>query len=119
MENVTVDQEAQAKAYRALLQPLFAQPWCAGFFIWRTYADPQDVSQEQEWGFSPRGKLAELELRDAFAAQWASDGGDLWAPWAGVTIGLDRGRALGVQRARTPGVYAWELSPSLDALFLR
>jgi hypothetical protein len=42
-----------------------------GFFVWRTYADPDDVSQEAEWGFSPRGKLAELVVRDAFAARFA------------------------------------------------
>ena len=42
--------------------------------MWRLYADPDDLSQEAEWGFSPRGKLAELVLRDAFAARWAADG---------------------------------------------
>jgi hypothetical protein len=41
--------------------------------VWRVYSDPDDVSQEAEWGFSPRGKLAELVVRDAFAAGWASD----------------------------------------------
>jgi hypothetical protein len=101
MVNVRLDQEAQARAYRALLAPLADEPWCAGFFVWRTYADPNDVSQEAEWGYSPRGKLAELVLRDAFAAAWASDGG------------RDRYRALFAHRARTPGVHGWEPSPSL------
>jgi hypothetical protein len=32
------------------------------------------MSQEAEWGFSPRGKEAELVVRDAFGARWASDG---------------------------------------------
>ena len=81
------EERAQAMAYRALLAPLVERPWCAGFFVWRTYADPEDVSQEAEWGFSPRGKLAELELRDAFTSRWASDGNDLWASWAGIDIG--------------------------------
>jgi hypothetical protein len=31
------------------------------------------VSQEPEWGFSPEGKLAELVVRDAFAARWAGE----------------------------------------------
>lgn len=106
MENVVVDQRAQAKAYRALLTPLLDRNWFAGFFVWRTYADPGDVSQEQEWGFSPRGKLAELEMRDAFAARWASDPHDLWASW------------IGIHRARTPGRYAWELSPSLASFIV-
>ena len=68
--------------------------------MWRLYADPADVSQEAEWGFSPRGKLAELVLRDAFTAPWASDG-----PWL-------PGATAGRHRARTPGLHMWELDPS-------
>ena len=73
MKNVKVDEQAQARAYWALLAPLLDEPYFAGFFVWRVYADPDDVSQEAEWGFSPRGKLAELVVRDAFAASWAAD----------------------------------------------
>jgi hypothetical protein len=67
-------QAAQDRAYTALLAPLFDESWFAGLFVWRFYADPDDMSQEAEWGFSPRGKLAELAVRDAFAAQWSADG---------------------------------------------
>jgi hypothetical protein len=74
MKDVVVDELAQADAYRALLAPLLDEPWFAGAFVWRTYSDPDDVSQESEWGFNPRGKLAELVLRDAYAAWWAADG---------------------------------------------
>ena len=74
MSNVLPDQAAQATAYRALLAAFVDEPWFAGFFVWRLYADPDDISQEAEWGFSPRGKQAELALRDAFAAHWAGDG---------------------------------------------
>jgi hypothetical protein len=74
MSAVKVDEGAQADAYAALLAPLIDAPFVAGAFLWRLYADPDDVSQESEWGFSPRGKLAELVLRDAYAAHWASDG---------------------------------------------
>lgn len=74
MQGVVVDELAQADAYRALLAPLVNAEWFAGFFVWRVYADPDDASQEAEWGFSPRGKLAELVLRDAFSASWAADG---------------------------------------------
>ncbi|MEO6600099.1 MAG: hypothetical protein ABIQ16_09525 [Polyangiaceae bacterium] len=74
MSHVQPDQAAQAEAYRALLSPLIDEPWFAGFFVWRLYADPDDMSQEAEWGFSPRGKQAELVLRDAFRAHWAGDG---------------------------------------------
>jgi len=106
MKNVVIDQQAQATAYRALLAPLLDQRWCAGWFVWRTYADPNDVSQEAEWGFSPRGKLAELVVRDAFATVWAADGRGLWASWAGA------------HRARTPGIHAWEISPPLSTLLV-
>jgi hypothetical protein len=93
MTNVTVDEAAQDRAYFGLLAPLMDAPWLAGAFVWRLYADPNDVSQEAEWGFSPRGKLAELTLRDAFHARWASDG-----PWP-------TGGALVRLAAETPGVF--------------
>ena len=61
---------------------------CEG--VWREYADPDDTSQEPPWGFSPRGKLAELVVRDAFATRWACD--PWWRPaWA--------------EAALTPGIY--------------
>jgi hypothetical protein len=101
MKGVRVDERAQAQAYAALIAPLLDARWCAGFFVWRTYADPDDVSQEAEWGFSPRGKLAELLVRDAFTARWAVDGPRLI------------GSSLGRHRARTPGIHAWEMSPEL------
>ncbi len=90
MHGVRVDEPAQAAAYRALVAPLLDEPDFAGFFVWRVYADPDDVSQEAPWGFSPRGKLAELVVRDAFAAGWACD------PWWRPRWG---------ERAATPGVY--------------
>ena len=55
---------AQAEAYRALVAPLLDEPNFAGFFVWRLYSDPDDVSQEAEWGFSPRGKHAESVVRE-------------------------------------------------------
>jgi hypothetical protein len=96
MKDVILDQRSQAEAYTALIAPFLDARYCAGFFVWRLYADPADVSQEAEWGFSPRGKLAELPLRDAFTARWAADG--RWTP----------GDALGRHRARTPGIFGWE-----------
>jgi hypothetical protein len=75
MSDVHVDEAAQAQAYRALLEPILDEPYFAGFFVWRTYSDPDDTSQEAPWGFSPRGKQAESVVRDAFSARWACD------PW--------------------------------------
>jgi hypothetical protein len=77
MKEVHVDEVAQAQAYLGLLAPLLDEPSFLGFFVWRVYADPDDVSQEAEWGFSPRGKLAELVVRDAYTALWAADGPSL------------------------------------------
>jgi hypothetical protein len=92
MSHVVADQTAQADGYRALLSAFVDEPWFAGFFMWRLYADPDDMSQEAEWGFSPRGKQAELVLRDAFAAHWAGDGeteiGS--ALWRGAAEGVGR-----------------------------
>jgi hypothetical protein len=79
MTHVVVDEAAQAAAYRALLAPVLDEPDFAGFFVWRVYADPDDVSQEAEWGFSPRGKMAERVMRDAFRARWACDA--WWSPF--------------------------------------
>lgn len=90
MSHVRVDEPAQAAAYRGLIAPLLEERDFAGFFVWRVYSDPDDASQEAPWGFSPRGKQAELVVRDAFAARWASD-----AWWM-------RGRWT---RAETPGFY--------------
>lgn len=93
MSHVTVDEQAQADAYFGLLAPLMNEPWLAGAFVWRLYADPEDLSQEAEWGFSPRGKLAELVLRDAYAARWASD-----PPWP-------VGQSLFLDAADLPGIF--------------
>ena len=100
MKDVKISERAQAEAYAALIAPFLDMRACAGFFVWRLYADPDDVSQEAEWGFSPRGKLAEVVLRDAFTASWAADGKRLLGE-AGA----------GKHRARTPGVHAWEMAP--------
>lgn len=74
MKKVVLSQRDQAEATFALVEPLLDRPWFAGFFVWRIYADPDDVSQEPEFGFSPRGKLAERVVRDAFSAIWSADG---------------------------------------------
>ncbi len=89
MSHVVADEVAQARAYRALLAPLLDEPDFAGFFVWRLYADPDDISQEAPWGFSPRGKRAEGVMRDAFAARWATD--PWWQGWG--------------EAPRTPGVF--------------
>ncbi len=72
-----VDEAAQARAYAALLDAFLPRPWFVGFFVWRYYADLDDISQEPPWGFSPHGKQAERLLRAAFAVRWGADP----SPW--------------------------------------
>lgn len=93
MKEVTVDARAQAAAYRGLLAGMLSTRQLVGAFVWRLYADPDDLSQEAEWGFSPRGREAELALRDAFWQRWASD-----------TRDVERGWIYG-NAALTPGIY--------------
>jgi hypothetical protein len=78
MSNVRVDARAQAAAYRGLLTGMRECRELVGAFVWRLYSDPDDLSQEAEWGFSPRGRQAELELRDAYWGNWASDYRGRW-----------------------------------------
>jgi hypothetical protein len=73
MSGVKVDAHAQAAAYRGLLAGMLQSRELVGAFVWRLYADPDDLSQEAEWGFSPRGREAELWLREAFWGRWSSD----------------------------------------------
>ncbi len=88
-----VDGRAQASAYGGLLSGMLTTRELLGGFVWRLYADPDDLSQEAEWGFSPRGRQAELFLRDAFWGSWASDRAD-----------VGRG-GLFRPRAEVPGVF--------------
>ncbi|MBI2898254.1 MAG: hypothetical protein HYY06_32185 [Deltaproteobacteria bacterium] len=78
MVGVRVDEAEQARAYRAVLGEYSGPRWLAGIMIWRVYADPDDVSQEATWGFSPRLKRAEDELREAFAWTWGADPEPMW-----------------------------------------
>ena len=73
MQDVRPDEWEQARALAALLGAAASQPFIAGLFVWRYYADLDDVSQEASWGFSPHGKLAERVLQNAFGVAWAGD----------------------------------------------
>ncbi|MBI2389895.1 MAG: hypothetical protein HYV09_09905 [Deltaproteobacteria bacterium] len=84
MKGVKVDEDAQADAYRAILAGVIDEPGFAGFFVWRQFADADDVSQEAAWGFPVRGKLAELTVREVFASRFSADA---WQP-AWTVLGL-------------------------------
>jgi hypothetical protein len=73
MVDVQFDEHEQARALAALFEVFLPEPWFAGFFIWRYYADLDDVSQEHIWGFSPHGKVAEAMLSQVFQVRWGAD----------------------------------------------
>jgi len=97
MKDVVLSEHDQAEATYALVKPLLEKPWFAGFFVWRIYADPDDVSQEPEFGFSPRGKESERVVRDAFTARWASD----QPAYLYTTLGRTTARSKGLFLHRT------------------
>lgn len=73
MKNVKVSEREQARALAAVFQAMLGEPWFAGFFVWRYYANLDDVSQEAIWGFSPHAKLAEPLLDRVFHERWGAD----------------------------------------------
>lgn len=73
MKDVVVDEDEQARALAAVFSGMLGERWFAGFFVWRYYANLDDVSQEAVWGFSPHGKRAERLLRDVFRSRFGAD----------------------------------------------
>ena len=73
MRGVIVDEHEQARALTAIAEAAARRPDVLGFFVWRYYANLDDVSQEAVWGFSPHGKQAEAALERIFARRWAAD----------------------------------------------
>jgi nucleotide-binding universal stress UspA family protein len=84
MTDVVVDEREQARALAAIAEAAARRPDVFGFFVWRYYANLDDVSQEAAWGFSPHGKLAERALRRIFRRRWAAD--PHTAPWTALPL---------------------------------
>lgn len=82
MRDVVIDEREQARALAAIAEAAARRPHILGFFVWRYYANLDDVSQEAPWGFSPHGKRAEGVLERIFDRRWAADPEprELWAP---------------------------------------
>lgn len=80
MTDVRIDEHEQARALDATFRAFLPHDWFAGFFVWRYYANIDDVSQEAWWGFSPHAKAAEPMLAETFARAWAVDRERL--PWS-------------------------------------
>ena len=79
MSNVVIDEHEQARALYAIGRAAADEPAVSGFFVWRYYANLDDVSQEAIWGFSPHGKLAEPVLSALLHQTFAAD--ELPSPW--------------------------------------
>lgn len=73
MQAVRLDEWEQARALVALGSAAAREPRLLGFYVWRYYANLDDVSQEAIWGFSPHGKLAEPALEAMFRTPWMVD----------------------------------------------
>ena len=73
MQNVIVDEREQARALAALAGAAASREFVRGLYVWRYYANLDDVSQEAAWGFTPHGKLAEPMLEAIFSLPWAAD----------------------------------------------
>jgi len=79
MKDVVLDEHEQARALYALGRAAADEPSVLGFFVWRYYANLDDVSQEAAWGFSPHAKLAEPVLSALLHQSFATDEGP--SPW--------------------------------------
>ncbi len=63
------DESAQAAAYAAFFQVMHQQPWYAGCFIWKWFADENTHREQRVIDFSPQGREAMGALRKAFAGE--------------------------------------------------
>ncbi len=63
----SVDEAAQAQAYRALFRAVSERPFVRGVFLWKWFTDP-NTQEEGPTGFSLRGKSAEAVLRSVYAS---------------------------------------------------
>jgi hypothetical protein len=81
MRDVVIDEREQARALAAIAEAAARRPYVLGFFVWRYYANLDDVSQEAAWGFSPHAKQAEAVLERIFSQPWAADPEPL-DPWS-------------------------------------
>ncbi len=84
MRDVAIDEWEQARALSALIGAAAPNPWLVGFYVWRYYANLDDVSQEARWGFSPHAKLAEQLLSNVFATPWGAD--PQRSPWEPLPV---------------------------------
>jgi hypothetical protein len=63
------DDRAQAAAFTAFFQVMRQQPWYAGCFVWKWFADDEKHEELRGNGFSPQGKAAERVMREEFGSE--------------------------------------------------
>jgi len=91
MTNVRIDEHEQSRGLDAMFQAFAPHDWFTGFFVWRYYANLDDVSQERFWGFSPHAKQAEPMLERTFRFAFAVDEAHpAWAAPRTALGGADR-----------------------------
>ncbi len=73
MSDVRYSEAEQARALEASLRAFLPRDWFRGFFLWRYYANLDDVSQEAIWGFSTHAKASEATLTAILRARYAAD----------------------------------------------
>lgn len=92
MTDVRIDENEQARALDATFRAFLPNEWFTGFFVWRYYANLDDVSQEALWGFSPHAKAAEPMLAETFQRAFGVDRPS--TPWSIEAMAEPRGSAL-------------------------
>jgi hypothetical protein len=78
MSDVAYSEEEQARALEASFRGFVPRDWFAGFFLWRYYANLDDVSQEAIWGFSTHAKAGEPMLEAVFGARFGVEPDATW-----------------------------------------
>lgn len=90
MQSVVIDEAEQSRALAAMFEAFLPEPWFVGFFVWRYYANIDDVSQEAIWGFSPHGKMAGRLLDSVWDVRYGADP-EPW-PWTIPLVPFARAR---------------------------
>lgn len=64
INQLPVNEKAQATAYEALFEHFWKKDWWAGGFLWKWFPNDQGHEGYFEKDYTPQGKLAEKKLRD-------------------------------------------------------
>ncbi|HMQ06184.1 MAG TPA: hypothetical protein PKC30_02730 [Saprospiraceae bacterium] len=68
IRNLSVNEEAQATAYKALLSTFHAEDFWAGGFLWKWFPSMKGHEGYPERDYTPQGKMAEEVIREMYGA---------------------------------------------------